>query len=106
MSANESYERAAQDLEMLPGRSVSHSTQQRLVHRQELALMAASTPVEELSVDGGKVRVRTPLGHPCDWRDYKAIQLHEQCIGASFRENQLLIDWANEQPLAATLTCL
>jgi hypothetical protein len=106
LSANESYERAAQDLEMLTGRSVSHSTQQRLVHRQELALMAASTPVEELSVDGGKVRVRTPLGQPCDWRDYKAIQLHEQCIGASFRENQLLIDWANEQPLAATLTCL
>ena len=106
LSANESYERAAQDIEMLTGRSVSHSTQQRLVHRQPLALPEAESLVEELSVDGGKIRLRTPLGQPCRWRDYKAVKLHEQLIGASYRDNEALIDWTNEQPLAATLTCL
>lgn len=38
VSANESYERAAEDIEVLTGVltgvKVSHSTQQRLVHRQ------------------------------------------------------------------------
>ncbi len=33
VSANESYERAAEDIEVLTGVKVSHSTQQRLVHR-------------------------------------------------------------------------
>ena len=106
LSANESYERAAQDIEMLTGRSVSHSTQQRLVHRQSLALPEAEDLVEELSVDGGKIRLRTPLGQPCHWRDYKAVKLHEQLIGASYRDNESLIEWTNRQPLAATLTCL
>lgn len=76
------------------------------MHRQELPLARVETAVEELSVDGGKVRIRTPLGQPCDWRDYKAIKLHDQVIGASFRDNQMLVDWVNEQPLAGTLTCL
>ena len=25
--------------------------------------------VKEMSIDGGKVRLRTPLGQPCEWRD-------------------------------------
>lgn len=106
LSANESYERAAEDLEVLTGRSVSRSTQQRLVHRQDLPLMDASGPVEELSVDGGKVRLRTPLAQPCEWRDYKAIKLHEQPLAASFRDNEFLIEWANQQPLATAFICL
>ena len=106
LSANESYERAAQDVEMLTGRSVSHSTQQRLVHRQSLALTEAENRVEELSVDGGKIRLRTSLGQPCRWRDYKAVKLHKQLIGASYRDNDALIEWTNQQPLASTLTCL
>ena len=49
---------------------------------------------------------RTPLGQPCHWRDYKAVKLHKQLIGASYRDNESLIEWTNQQPLAATLTCL
>ena len=106
LSANESYKRAAQDIKVLTGRSVSHSTQQRLVHRQDLSLLNANAPVDELSVDGGKIRVRTPLGQPCDWRDYKAVKLHNQAIGASYQDNPLLIEWVNEHLLNDPLVCL
>ena len=70
LSANESYERAAEDIEVLTGVKVSHSTQQRLVHRQTFDLPQAEQAVDEMSVDGGKVRLRTPKGQPGEWRDY------------------------------------
>jgi hypothetical protein len=60
-----------------------------------------------LSVDGGNIRIRTPTGQQCDWKGYKAVRLHNlQAIAASFQENNLVIDWVNSQPLAATLTCI
>lgn len=62
-----------------------------------------SETVEEISIDGGKVRLRTPLGEPCIWNDYKAIRLHELATGAYFKENAALVDWANRQPLATPL---
>ena len=72
LSANESYARAAKDLQVLTGMAVSHSTQQRLVQRQSFALPQVAQTIEEMSVDGGKVRLRTPKGEPSEWRDYKA----------------------------------
>ncbi len=60
LSANESYERAAEAIQVLTGVAVSHSTQQRLVHRQTFDLPQVAQAVEEMSVDGGKVRLRTP----------------------------------------------
>ncbi|OLT60005.1 hypothetical protein BJP37_14200 [Moorena bouillonii PNG] len=86
--------------------AVSHSTQQRLVHRQNFELPQIEQPVEELSVDGGKVRLRTPKGEPCVWRDYKGVNLHERVVGAFFHENESLVNWVNHQPLATPLTCL
>lgn len=62
LSANESYERAAEDIQVLTGVAVSHSTQQRLVHRQTFELAQVEQAVDEMSVDGGKVRLRTPKG--------------------------------------------
>lgn len=91
---------------MLTGRRVGHSTQQRLVHRQRLPQENAQATVKELSVDGGKIRLRTPKGQPCEWRDYKALKLHQQVISASFRNNQRLTDWVNQQPLADRIVCL
>ena len=76
------------------------------MHRQEFTLPAATSPVEELSVDGGKVRLRTPLGEECIWRDYKAVRLHEQGTEAFFQDNFTLIGWVNEQSLAPIVTCL
>jgi len=62
--------------------------------------------VEEMSIDGGKVRLRTPLGQPCEWRDYKAVNLHGQGVAAFFRDNTELVKWVNQQPLANPLVSL
>lgn len=106
LSANESYERAAEDILVLTGVAVSHSTQQRLVHRQTFELPQVAQMVEEISIDGGKVRLRTPKGEPSEWRDYKAVNLHQHCVGAFFQDNCGLVNWVNPQPLSTPLTCL
>jgi hypothetical protein len=106
VSANESYERAEEDIEVLTGVKVSHSTQQRLVHRQTFELPQVDRSVEEMSVDGGKVRLRTPQGQPSQWRDYKAVSLHECCVAAFFQDNERLVNWVNRQPLSDPFTCL
>lgn len=60
VSANVSYQRAAEDIEYFTGVQVSKSVQQRLVHRQDFTLPQAESTVEELSVDGGNIRIRCP----------------------------------------------
>ena len=106
VSANESYQRAAEDIAVLTGITVSSRTQQRLVHRQEGASPAVDCGVKEISLDGGKVRLRTPLGEPSEWRDYKAVNLHQCGVNAYFRDNERLVNWVNQQPLASPLVCL
>ncbi len=107
VSANVSYEDAASDIKYFTGIEVSHSSQQRLVHRQNFELPTPEQTIEELSVDGGNIRVRTPEGQICAWLGYKAISLHELgMLGTSFQNNQILIDWVNDQPMASPLTCI
>lgn len=101
-----SHQNAASDLETLLGIKVSRRTQQRLVHRQEFTALIACDEVEELSVDGGKVRIRTPAGEASMWRDYKAVNLHELGVAAFFQDNPALLDWVNSQQLAPIVTCL
>ncbi|MBF2085599.1 MAG: hypothetical protein IGS16_13450 [Thermoleptolyngbya sp. C42_A2020_037] len=62
--------------------------------------------VEEMSIDGGKVRLRTPEGEPSEWRDYKAVNLHESCVAAFFQDNEQLVNWVNVQSLSDPLTCI
>ena len=99
-SASVSYQRAAEDVKYATGIEVPKSVQQRLVHRQNFEFPEAQSMVEELSVDGGNIRIRTPIGKPCDWKGYKAARLHnlqaiaKRCckqIAASFQENSLVI---------------
>lgn len=107
LSANVSYQHAAEDIEYFIGMPVSRSVQQRLVHRHDFALPAAGTMVEELSVDGGNIRIRTPEGHPCTWKGYKAVCLHQQgAVAAAFQDNAVVIEWVNAQALAGVLTCI
>jgi len=106
LSANESYQRAEEDLKVLTGMEVSHSTQQRMVHRQDFKLLKASTEVSEMSIDGGKVRLRTPLGQPCQWKDYKGVNLHNLGVEAFFQENKVLVEWVNQQSFSNPLICL
>ena len=97
LSANVSYENTARDLEVLTGLRISHSTQQRLVQRHKFLAARVNQEVEELTVDGGKVRLRTPVGQGCEWRDYKAVNLDGQAVAAYFQDNQSLLTWVNQQ---------
>jgi len=105
ISANVSYANAESDLAMLTGMVVSDNTQQRLVQTTVFPAPVADQPLAEACVDGGKVRLRTPLGELCVWRDYKAIGT-DQGVVANLHQNQPLIDWVNHQPLRTPITCL
>ncbi len=87
------------------GIRIPAKSQQRLVHRQSFELPRIEQCIEEVCVDGGKVRLRTPLGEVCAWRDYKAIATNQATV-ANYQHNPQLIDWVNAQPLANPLTCL
>lgn len=106
-SANVSYQNAAQDVARYTGISVSAKTQQRLVHRYQFQEQTCHEKVSEISLDGGKVRLRTEeFGQPCIWRDYKAVCIHTQARVAWFQENETLVEWVNSQPLKQLLTCI
>lgn len=106
LSANESYQRAAEDIQVLTGIAVSRSTQQRLVHRQCFEVPPVEDEVNEISIDGGKVRLRTAKGHQSIWRDYKGVNLHQQSVGAFFQDNTSLVNWVNQHTLATPIICL
>jgi hypothetical protein len=97
-SANISDENAAQDVEFYTGMKISGRTQQRIVHRYQFPEIATTQQIEEISLDGGKVRLRTEQkGESCVWRDYKAICVNQQERKAWFAQNEELIDWVNQQ---------
>ena len=52
------------------------------------------------------MRLRTPKGLECVWRDYKAVRLSGIYYGAFFGDNQSLLDWVNSQRLITPLVCL
>lgn len=106
VSANASYQRTVQDIAVLTGMAVSRGTQQRLVQRQLFELPIAEDSVEEISIDGGKVRMRTPKGENCRWQDYKAVNLHGHYCEAFLKDNEQLVEWVNQQPLSTPVTCL
>jgi hypothetical protein len=106
ISANISYQNSAKNVEYLTEIYVADKTQQRLVQRTEFNQADVNDEIKKISVDGGKVRLRTELGKPCIWRDYKGICVNPKIPAAWFQENQTLIDWVNEHCLAETVTCL
>lgn len=59
-----------------------------------------------MTIDGGKVRLRTVGGQGCEWRDYKAINLDEQAVAAYFQDNEALLTWVNQQELSEVVTCI
>lgn len=106
LSAQASFAQAQRDIELLVGVRVGHSTQHALVQRQELNLPECKQALAEVCVDGGKVRLRTPPGDACEWRDYTAVRLSGIYYGARFRDPVTLHDWVNSQPLSTPLVCL
>ena len=98
--ANESYQKAEEDLYRLTGIKISHSTLQGLVNKQDLPLPESKLGVQEIGLDGGKIRLRTEEKQkPYEWRDYKGICLNGVYLGAFFQENESLLNWVNSQKL-------
>ena len=85
---------------------IPHSTQHRLVSNYQIPEPKITKKAEALSVDGGSVRVRTSLGQKSEWKNYKAIKVHERAGVAFFQENESLIEWVNQQSLNRIITCL
>ncbi len=105
-SAKSSYAEAERDIALMMGIQVGHSSLHRLVQRTEIAVGESTTAIGELSVDGGKVRLRTEKGEACEWRDYKAVSLHGSLCNAYFQDNQALVHWVRKQPLEKIVTCI
>lgn len=107
MCANESYAHAQEDLKLLLGMDAAHSSLHRCVGRQDLSLPEPDETIQSMSVDGGKVRLRSPqLGQSSYWKDYKAACLNEHWVGAYFLDNLSLSDWVNALSLDYPLVCL
>jgi hypothetical protein len=109
LSANESFSQAEQDLLLLTGMKVGHSTLQRQVYTKQEDLNFPDSPIaiNEVCLDGGKVRLRTKsLGEKCEWRDYQAARLSGVYYGATFRRKEELTAWINSQLLTNPLICL
>lgn len=107
MASNESFENVPKDLESLTGIKIGKST----VHRKALSFeipeeIQTKKVVTALAVDGGNVRVRTPLGEPSAWKNYKAIQIYDDIGFACFQCNETLEKWINKQPLSRVVTCV
>jgi hypothetical protein len=100
VSANVSYQRTAEDIELFTGMRVSAKTQQRLVQRQSFeppCLEEEVEEVEEVSIDGGTVRLIVQPGEEPRWKQYKAVHLSPEKIHGA---------WLDEQPFSAVVTCL
>lgn len=106
LCANESYQNAEAELEAMTGIKVGHSTLHRLVQRQAFELPEAKQSLTEVSIDGGKVRLRSEKGQESYWRVTCAVRLQGIYYGAFFQDNQSLIDWVNSQKLTTPLVCL
>lgn len=106
MVANESFANAEKDIEILTGFKIPHSTLHRLVNNYQLPEPKITKRAKSLSVDGGTIRLRTPLGDKSEWKTYKAVKIHERAGTAFFQNKEGLIDWVNQQSLSRNLTCL
>ena len=75
------------DLEMITGIKVSGSSQHRLVQRYKFAPVEVKGAVTALSIDGGKVRLRTPKGLASEWKDYT---LHGYNLHFLLKDNNIV----------------
>ena len=106
LAGNESFANAERDVEIMTGVRIPHSTQNRLVANYQLPEPKIAKIAEALSVDGGSVRLRTPLGQKSEWKNYKGLKVHERVGVAFFQDNESLIKWVNQQSLSRNITCL
>ena len=78
----------------------------RYVQRHSFDFPDVKQKLTEVSLDGGKVRIRGPKGEKCYYKEYKTARLQGIYYGAFFQDNLSLINWVNSQTLANPLYCL
>ncbi|UIE35998.1 ISKra4 family transposase [Leptodesmis sichuanensis] len=108
-SANASYREAAAEVAIMTGIKVSLKTQQRIVHRQDFSPPEGDRAVEvnQMSLDGGNIRLITPAGKPSQWRQYKALRVNGDGVGvAYYQANDQLCQWVETLVTATLLYCL
>lgn len=106
LCAEASYHQAEQTIETVMGLKVGHSSLQRLVEKDEVPDRQASVATEAASIDGGKIRIRNEETGKGEWRDYKAVRLHQGECAAFFQAPEDLQQWSEAQPLSPIFTCL
>ena len=106
LCAKSSYQQAEEDLKTLMGINVGHSTLHRLVQRVELPSAQATNKTSTVSVDGGKICLRSEETGLGEWRDYKLVNLHGEVCEAFFQDPDALEKWSETQPLDWLITCL
>ncbi len=107
LAANESFQDAENDLKVLTGVEVGHSTHHRQVQKVALEPPNVKQKLTEVAIDGGKVRLRSEeKGSSAYWKEYKTGRLQGIYYGAFFQDNLSLINWVNSQNLAQTIYCL
>lgn len=102
VSANVSYQRAAEDIELFTGMQVSAKTQQRLVQRQPFEAPVVSEPVKDASIDGGTVRLIVEPGQQPLWKQYKAVHLARDENSRSLARRQPGIDRVVQSPTVSS----
>ena len=106
VAANESYQKAEEDIKTLTGIEVGHSSLQRKAQNHNLSVPDMKQKLSEISVDGGSVRLRGKKGEKCYWQQYKTARLQGIYYGAFFQDNLSLTDWINSQQLTQPFYCL
>jgi len=107
LAANESFQDAENDLKVLTGLEVGHSTHHRQVQKVALEPPNVKQKLTEVAIDGGKVRLRSEEKGSCTyWKEYKTGRLQGIYYGAFFQDNLSLINWVSSQNLAQTIYCL
>ena len=107
LAAVSSFEQASDDLKLLCGIRVSRSSVERTVERNPISAVESPEAVNEISLDGGMVRLRTPKGEPAEWKEYKAVRLNgDGSCSAWFKDNPALLRWTQTLVWASLVYCL
>ena len=75
---------------------MGHSTLQRLVVSSQLPLLETemnTQPINQVSIDGGKICLRGKEHEGGQWRDYKLVSFHHGGCEAFFQDPDGLLRW-------------
>lgn len=107
MAAITSFVQASEDIELMCGIRVSPSTIERTSERHPMRAAESEQAVNQVSLDGGMVRLVTPKGQPAEWKEYKAVRLNgDGPCSAWFKDNPALLLWTQRLVWASLVYCL